>query len=237
MKEYAILYDSTYCTGCNTCTYRCVQEFREHDAAARGTFRNLVEIKDEGMYDRRCMQCADPECVHACPSGALTKSEYGAVLFNSDKCTGDGKCVKACPFHGIELDAVTRKAVKCNMCAHRVVEDKAPVCVEACPASALRFGELSEMMALAQETAKKGNLKIYGAKENGGTHFIILTKEAPASLGYPVVAAKRSGKHLAGAKMGSLPLMAGVALAGLQKLNERRVEVARSESKPDSEND
>jgi formate dehydrogenase iron-sulfur subunit len=237
MKEYAILYDSTYCTGCNTCSYRCIQEFREHDTAARGIFRNLIEIKDEGMYDQRCMQCADPQCVHACAAGALTKSNSGAVLFNTDRCTGDGHCVSACPFHGIKLDTVTRKAVKCNMCAHRLVEGRAPVCIEACPAKALQFGELSQMLVLAQETAKKGNLKLYGAKENGGTHFIILTKEAPASLGYPAVAATHSGKHAIAARLGALPLVAGVALAGLQKLTKRREEVARQESDANIGND
>lgn len=229
MKQYAILYDSTYCTGCNTCSYRCVQEFREHDVAARGVFKNFVQILDDGMYTRRCMQCSDPQCVGACSSGALTKSEYGAVLFDGDKCKGDAKCVSACAFHGIQLDTVTHKAVKCNMCAHRLVEDKPPVCVDACPTKALQFGEMSQMLALAKEVAKRDGLKIYGAKENGGTHFIVLTRQQPTALGYPAVPTKRAGISTP-ANVGSLPLVAGVALAGLETLRRRREEVSREQT-------
>ena len=49
MKEYAILLDSTYCTGCNSCGYRCIQEFQYHDLATRGHFRTFVQVNDEGF--------------------------------------------------------------------------------------------------------------------------------------------------------------------------------------------
>ena len=187
MKEYGILLDTTYCTGCNTCAYKCIQEFRNHGQAARGLFRAFVEMKDEGMYQQRCMHCKDPQCVKACSTGALTKSRYGPVLFDSAKCIGDKKCVAACPFDAIQFDTSTAKIVKCSMCAHRLSQDREPACVEACPSGALQFGEYGKLLEAAKATASKGNLNIYGLKENGGTHMIILLKEKPGQVGYPTV--------------------------------------------------
>jgi len=226
MREYAILYDSTYCTGCNTCSYRCIQEFRDHEQAARGLFKTFVQIHDHGMYDKRCMHCKDPQCVGACTSGALTKSEYGPVLFDSAKCTGDKHCVSSCPFHAIQFDEVAKEAVKCSMCAHKVSEGKAPVCIAACPSGALQFGEYSAMAARANELATSGKLKVYGLKENGGTNVIMLTKEDPALLGYPTVSKKHLRAQLLPDAFAALPLVAGAVYTGLKKLSERRSDVA-----------
>ncbi|MBF0506056.1 MAG: 4Fe-4S binding protein [Nitrospirae bacterium] len=188
MKEYAILLDTTYCTGCNTCAYKCIQEFRDQDQAASGLFRAFVQMNDEGMYQQRCMHCKDPQCVKACTTGALTTSGYGPVLFDAAKCIGDKKCVAACPFHAIQFNTSTAKIVKCSMCAHRLSRDKEPACVEACPSGALQFGEYDKLLETAKTTTSKGKLQIYGLKENGGTHMIILLKEEPGRVGYPTVA-------------------------------------------------
>lgn len=235
MKEYAFLYDSTYCTGCNTCSYRCIQEFRDHDQAARGVFKTFVQIHDHGMYDKRCMHCKDPQCVSACSSGALTKSTYGPVLFDSAKCTGDKHCVSSCPFHAIQFDEVTKKAVNCNMCAHKVSEGKVPVCVDACPSGALQFGEYSAMVARANELAASGKLRVYGLKENGGTNVIILTKEDPALLGYPAVSKKHVRAQVFPNAFSALPLVAGAVYTGLKKLGERRADVSAVEVEREGE--
>ncbi len=188
MKEYAILLDTTYCTGCNTCAYKCIQEFRDQNQAARGFFRAFVQMNDDGMYQQRCMHCKDPQCVKACSTGALSKSQYGPVLFDAGKCAGDKKCVAACPFQAIQFDASSAKIVKCSMCAHRISQDKEPACVEACPSGALQFGEYSKLAEVAKTTAARDNLNIYGLKENGGTHMIVLLKGKPEDVGYPAVA-------------------------------------------------
>ena len=77
MKEYAILLDNTFCTGCNTCSYRCIQEYRYHDQASKGLFRTFVKINDEGLYQKRCMHCQEPTCVANCPVKALTSQVMG----------------------------------------------------------------------------------------------------------------------------------------------------------------
>ena len=194
MKKYAILLDDTFCTGCNSCAYRCIQEFRYHDQASKGLFRTFVQINDDGLYQKRCMHCLEPDCVENCPVKALTKSEYGPVLYNAQKCIGCQTCVRVCKFHVPQFDADTKKIVKCSMCAHRISEDKKPACAEVCPTGALQFGEYEAMKKLAAKLAKEKKLKLYGYEENGGTHLFVLAKEDPVS--YTHLRAHETPEHL-----------------------------------------
>jgi len=228
MKEQAILVDTTHCTGCNSCSYRCIQEFHEHDVAARGVFRNIVLIKDHGVLRQQCMNCKDPQCVKA-SGGALTKSSYGPVLVDNAKIKNAKAIADACPFHAAHFDETTNKLINCNLCAHRLAAGQKPACVDACPAGALESGDYEEMVARAKQRAAAKKLKIYGLNENGGTHVIILTKADPVSLGYPKVKgnlrAELTGDLTAG------PLVAGALYAGLKKLSERRTAVKSAETK------
>jgi formate dehydrogenase iron-sulfur subunit len=231
MKEYAILLDTTSCTGCNSCSYRCIQEFGDHEPAARGLFRTVAELKDDGIYHQQCMHCKDPQCAKASPAGAFTKTAYGAVLYDAEKTQGDKQGAAACPFHGVQYDEKTNNVLKCTMCAHRVSAGKEPACVDACPAGALQFGEYGAIVDQAKRAALNRKLKIYGLKENGGTHFIVLTKVDPALLGYPKVA-HRKMTALNTVDL-SVPLAAGVVYAGFKKLTDRRAAVdAEEKEKP-----
>ncbi|MBP7341907.1 MAG: 4Fe-4S binding protein [Smithellaceae bacterium] len=222
MKKYAILLDDTFCTGCNSCAYRCIQEFRYHDQASKGLFRTFVQINDDGLYQKRCMHCLEPDCVENCPVKALTKSEYGPVLYDAQKCIGCQTCVRVCKFHVPLFDADTKKIVKCSMCAHRIADDKKPACVEICPTGALQFGEYEAMKKLAAKLAKEKKLKLYGYEENGGTHLFVLAKEDPTTFGYPKVAKKAlKGKALLDGELG-VPALAALAVVGFKKYSERR---------------
>lgn len=235
MKENAILLDTTYCTGCNSCAYRCIQEFRYHDKAARGLFRTFVQVNDNGLYQKRCMHCLAPDCVANCPVQALTKSESGQVLYDEKKCIGCKTCVRSCKFGIPQFDEVAKKIVKCSMCAHRVGENKPPACVEVCSTGALQFGEYKEILEKAKKLAAKGNLKIYGMKENGGTHLFVLAKIDPVKFGYPKVTAKSVTKGLS---MGNIPTMpmaiAALAVGGFKKFSERRAVVEAEEKDQES---
>ena len=234
MKAYAILLDDTYCTGCNSCAYRCIQEFRYHNQAAKGLFRTFVQINDDGLYQKRCMHCLAPDCVANCPVQALTKSEYGTVLYDAKKCIGCQTCVKVCKFHIPQFDAETRKIVKCSMCSHRINDGKEPACVEVCPTGALQFGEYTDMLEKAKTLAAKHNLKIYGMKENGGTHLFILAKTDPTTFGYPKVAAKDITKSVSLGETFTVPTaIAAVAIGGFTRFSERRIRVeAEEKAKP-----
>ena len=226
MKEQAILVDTTYCTGCNTCSYKCIQEFGDHELASRGLFRTVVQIQDDGVLRRQCMNCKDPQCVQA-SSGAFTKSAYGPVLLDVAKLKDGEKVAKSCPFNALHYDEKSGKIVHCNMCAHRLANGKQPACVEACPAGALQSGDYDEMAAKAKQLATSKKLKIYGLNENGGAHVIILTKADPVALGYPNVGKKRLQADMTG--ITALPLVAGAVYAGLKKYSDRRADVAKSD--------
>lgn len=230
MKEYAILLDTTFCTGCNACAYRCIQEYRYHDQAAKGLFRTFAQINDDGLYHKRCMHCVDPDCVANCPVKALTKSEYGPVLYDAQKCVGCQTCVRVCKFHVPQFDEVARKMIKCSMCAHRINENKPPACVEVCPTGALQFGEYQEMLDRAKNLAAKNNLKIYGMNENGGTHVFVLAKADPVSFGYPKVPVKDITKSVSMGENFTVPTaIAAVAIGGFKKFSERRARVENQE--------
>lgn len=228
MKEYGILLDTTYCTGCNTCGYRCVQEFRYHEQAAKGLFRTFVKINDEGMYHKRCMHCLDPQCAAVCPVKAMTKSEYGPVLYNAETCIGCEACVNACPFSVPQFDRAKSKVVKCSMCAQRTGEGKQPACVEVCPTGALQFGEYKAILAQARERATKGKLKTFGAEENGGTHLIVLTRADAIAIGYPKVEKVKKAKAKKASMEAGLaaPALAALAYTGFKKFTERKERIA-----------
>lgn len=235
MKEYAILLDTTFCTGCNSCAYRCIQEFRYHDQAAKGLFRTFVEINDDGLYHKRCMHCLAPDCVANCPVQALTKSESGQVLYDAQKCIGCQTCVNVCKFHIPQFDKDTKKIVKCSMCAHRAGQGKAPACVEVCPTSAMQFGEYQEILAKAKAIASKGKLKIYGAKENGGTHLFVLAQNEPTAFGYPKVEAKDVKTGAVFGDSFTLPTaIAAVAVGGFKQFSDRRARVEAEEKDKES---
>jgi len=89
------------------------------------------------------------------------------------------------------------------------------------------------MAAKAKELAASKKLKIYGLKENGGTHVLILTKADPVVLGYPAVGRKRLQAELTG-DLSALPLVAGAVYAGLKKYGDRRAAVEKSTGKPEA---
>ena len=228
MKDQALLYDSSYCTGCNSCAYKCIQEFSEHALAAKGIFRTIALIKDDGVQKKQCMQCKEPQCVEA-SQGAFSKTPYGSVVVDGEKLKDGKKVAAACPFHAVQQDETSGKVVNCNLCAHRQVAGQKPACVDACLTGALQAGPYEEMVAKAKELAAKRKLHIYGLRENGGTRVLILTKAIPAALGYPNVAKKGLRAGLT-ESLSAAPLVAGAVYAGLKKYNDRRTAVAQTDS-------
>ena len=92
-----------------------------------------VEERGAISFSLQCRHCEEPDCVHACISGALYKAETGIVVHDASKCVGCWSCVLACPYDAIIRDEVHNKALKCDLCGGRE-----PVCVEKCPNEALR---------------------------------------------------------------------------------------------------
>lgn len=158
MAQYGFYFDATRCTGCKTCEAACKDY---HDLAVDETFRHVYELEGgswsqdaEGCWTTdsytyytsfACQHCDDPACMHVCPTGAMHKDENGAVSVDAGRCIGCGYCAMACPYDAPHVDRAKGHSVKCDGCASRVAEGKAPMCVEACTMRALQFGPVDEL--------------------------------------------------------------------------------------------
>ena len=168
MTQYAFYFDGTRCTGCKTCEMAC-KDFK--DLSVGTAFRKVYEVtlgtttRDaDGCISANCVSyplsmscnhCDHPACVEVCPTTAMHKDpETGLVSVDEHKCIGCGYCHMACPYNAPKVDREKGHSVKCDGCAERVAAGEAPVCVEACPASALSFGTVEEMAKLGE----RGNI-------------------------------------------------------------------------------
>ena len=76
----------------------------------------------EDIEINMCRQCANPQCVKTCPTGAFhIDSGIGNVrAIDEALCDGCGDCVTACPFTPCRVtwNCLTNTAMKCDLCAH-----------------------------------------------------------------------------------------------------------------------
>ena len=155
MTQYAFFFDQSRCTGCRDCTVACKNwhqlppgplKYLKVYEYEKGAFP-LVRIHFQWVP---CYHCEKPACIDACAVEAISKEpKYGAVLIDSDKCTGCRNCYEECPYGApvFEGDEIGEVAQKCDMCIDRLEAGDLPICVGACSARALDFGTLSDMRA------------------------------------------------------------------------------------------
>jgi Fe-S-cluster-containing hydrogenase component 2 len=129
-----VSYDPTNCAGCRTCMAVCSLY---HDgvvnpelARIQVTAPVLKTFEAQGIT---CKQCEGPECLWACPTGALhVDAQTGARVIDPNVCIGCQRCIGACPQFPnspIRFDATNKKSLKCDLC------DGDPQCVKFCPKS------------------------------------------------------------------------------------------------------
>ena len=158
MKQIGFYFDQTRCTGCYTCIIACKDW---HDIPAGPANWIKVTATEKGKFPNlslsylfsACLHCADPTCAKACPVSAITKREDdGIVVVDREVCIGGEECKfacrKACPYDVPQFGAEPgAKMQKCDLCLERWVENRKPLCVEACLMRALDAGRLDELMA------------------------------------------------------------------------------------------
>jgi Fe-S-cluster-containing dehydrogenase component len=118
-----------------------------------------------------CNHCDNPPCVRVCPTQATWKREDGVVAIDEHRCIGCRYCVAACPYGSRSFNWVdprpfiaqppsdfptrTKGVVeKCNLCEERLAIGRQPACVEACPAKAMLFGDVSDSASEIRRTLK-----------------------------------------------------------------------------------
>jgi carbon-monoxide dehydrogenase iron sulfur subunit len=129
-----IAVDLEKCTGCRTCELVCSFErsgvFNPKKSAIRVVKEDLMGLDGPLV----CQFCRNPQCVAACPEGALAKDPtLGFITVDETKCTGCRLCEEACPFGAVSFHPEVDKPIICNLCGGK------PACVEWCDVGALAF--------------------------------------------------------------------------------------------------
>lgn len=129
--------DRKKCIGCLTCTTACKVAHGSGDTRGR-----IVINSDRNYAPIYCRHCTRPECVYACPSGAMRRDgETGYVLYDKSRCATCFMCIMACPYGVLKMDTDTNKEVmKCDMCLS--TDSKIPQCAANCPMGALTLEEV-----------------------------------------------------------------------------------------------
>jgi len=216
----AMLYDNTICTGCKACMPACNEaNGLPSDTTLSGGLwdmptdlnsktKNIIKLYEEpqapgfAFVKRQCMHCLDPACATGCPFGALKKSDWGAVTWNSSLCIGCRYCEVACPFDvpKFEWSKWNPKIVKCEFCYDRLKEDQQPACTAVCPTGAVIFGKRTDLLAKAKDRIaaspdKYFENRVYGEYEAGGTQVLYLSKVPFDKIGLPKLKSTSLGHY------------------------------------------
>lgn len=204
MAETAIMYDSSKCTACKGCQVACKQwnqlpapltpdefEFTKSFQSPLDLDPNtwlIINFSEEdkevgidwNFMRNSCFHCTDAACEMACPVGAISHKDNGAVVIDQDKCIGCRYCVASCPFDVPRWDEARNKTFKCWQCFDRTSAGRQPACVSTCPTGALQFGDRAEMLGLARDRVSElkaagfDKAEMYGENELGGLHTIVV---------------------------------------------------------------
>ena len=178
--------DTTLCIGCKACEVACKQWNQLPDdgflfpecrtttrfisARPRGvTWHSSSALcrlhpQHDGAFSWLfssdvCKHCARAGCLESCPTGAIIRTEFGAVYVQPDICNGCGYCIVNCPFGVIDRREEDGRAWKCTLCYDRLREDMMPACAKACPTESIQFGDLEDLAGTGRTSASKNCTK------------------------------------------------------------------------------
>ena len=128
----ALSVESKVCAGCRTCEVICSLSHEGQVDLERARLYVKANPFSGSFIPQVCRQCSDAPCFYACPESAIEIEKVnGTVIIDSEKCSGCGTCVAACPFKVIRFDKERNRAFKCDFCKG------SPECVKWCPVNAL----------------------------------------------------------------------------------------------------
>jgi Fe-S-cluster-containing dehydrogenase component len=141
---YALVIDTTKCTGCQACVKACNlrNELPDDLSYIRGEVQGDEHLTWYLMV--QCQHCANPPCATVCPTNATYVRDDGVVLIDEKLCVGCKYCMYACPYNARIFDEERGVADKCWLCLDWVLGSGEPACVQACIPGARVFGRLDD---------------------------------------------------------------------------------------------
>jgi formate dehydrogenase iron-sulfur subunit len=251
--------DTTVCSGCKACEVACKNwnglpadgfalsgDSYDNTQTLNGENWRHVKFIEQFPEDRAggrwlmmsdvCKHCVEASCLEVCPTGAIIRTEYDTVVIQSDVCNGCRDCIAACPFGVIEINPVSRTAMKCTLCYDRMQSGLPPACAQACPTASIKFGtiedlhktandRLQQLNAQAQADGKPQDAYLYGADESllGGLNSFYLLVDKPEVYGLPTQA-KLPSKNLPAASVLGAGGAIGMAVLGGIAFRKRRMD-------------
>lgn len=146
-QRLGMVVDLALCIGCNACAVACKQE-NDVPLTKFNTWVESWDVDDGGRIRRAnlpklCNHCANPACVHVCPTGASYVDADGSVQIDVDKCIGCKYCMAACPY-GVRVQLHSGVVEKCRFCWYEGEPGNPPACVGTCITGARIFGDLDD---------------------------------------------------------------------------------------------
>jgi anaerobic dimethyl sulfoxide reductase subunit B (iron-sulfur subunit) len=158
MTQMGFYIDNSKCIGCKTCMIACKDG---HNLIGGINYRRVYEYTGgkwthEGNTFQQnvfsyyisiaCNHCNDPACTKVCPTGAINKrAQDGIVVIDKKICIGCKMCAMACPYEAPQYNRENKYMTKCDFCLDRLNNGYQPLCVEACIARAIDYGEIFKL--------------------------------------------------------------------------------------------
>jgi formate dehydrogenase iron-sulfur subunit len=179
---------------CKHCTHAACLDVCPTGSLFRTEFGTVV------VQDDVCNGCG--YCVAACPFGVIERRrgdeghERGRQSHGISIRGSKGGAHRNPPSYAATNGEVKNVGIaqKCTLCYDRIGADQQPACAAACPTTSIRFGDLADMRAAAQQRVADlhalgyTEARLYGADPNdgvGGTGSVFLLLDEPEVYGLP----------------------------------------------------
>lgn len=136
--------DRAKCTGCRVCENVCAVEHGD----GHQPLRSRIRVERLGPLERRilvCLQCKQPRCMEACPSGAIDR-DGEQIRVDAGLCDRCGACILACDRLFLPPEGAV---LMCDQCG---------ACVDRCPEGALAVTTPQEFRRSRTKQEKGANI-------------------------------------------------------------------------------